>query len=39
MKAADAIEVVTDGMSLDQVVDRLASLVREKQLILKTETA
>jgi cytidylate kinase len=39
MKAADAIEVVTDGMSLDQVVDRLASLVREKQRILKTETA
>ncbi|MBN1908250.1 MAG: (d)CMP kinase [Pirellulales bacterium] len=30
-KAADAVEVVTDGLSIDQVVDRLVSLVRPPQ--------
>jgi cytidylate kinase len=30
MRAEDAVEFVTDGMSLDEVVDRLESLVREK---------
>lgn len=29
--AADAVEVVTDGLSFEQVVDRLADLVREKR--------
>ena len=30
VRAGDAIEVVTDGMSPDEVVDRLASLARER---------
>ena len=30
-KAADAVEVCTDGLSLDQVVDRLESIVRSRQ--------
>jgi len=29
-KAADAVEVVTNGMSLDQVVDRLEEIVRDR---------
>jgi hypothetical protein len=30
MRAADAVEFATDGMDLDEVVDRLEALVREK---------
>jgi hypothetical protein len=29
IKAADAVEVHTDGLSPDEVVDRLESIVRE----------
>ena len=31
MKAADAVEVVTDGMSLEQVVDHLEEIVRRRR--------
>lgn len=30
LRAADAVEVCTDGMSVDEVVDRLESLVRDR---------
>jgi cytidylate kinase len=30
VKAPDAIEVITDGMSVDQVVDRLVELARRR---------
>jgi len=31
VKAADAVEVVTDGLSIDAVVDRLADLVNRRR--------
>jgi cytidylate kinase len=30
VKAPDAVEVVTDGLSIDEVVDRLADIVGER---------
>lgn len=37
-KAADAVEVITDGMSLDQVVDHLEQIVRQRQAASKAES-